>query len=285
MIRFAYPWLLHLGWLLPVLLVLGWMRANSLRQCLRSQGSRDTLQAMLPGWSTGRQRLRLLLQLAALALLIVAAAGPQVGTKLMEVERKGVDVILAVDVSQSMAAQDLAPDRMARARHSIRRLLGELHGDRVALLPFAGSAYLQNPLTTDYNMVGVLVDLLHPGLIPVPGTDLGAPLRLAMDSFSEGAEHERVIVLMSDGEDFVGDWRSDAEQAVQQGVRIFTVGMASTEGAPVPDPGQPGAYKQDRDGSIVLSRLNEDALIELARLGKGAYFRYNGRRRRTGGYS
>ncbi len=273
MIRFAYPWLLHLGWLLPVLLVLGWRRAGGLKRKLNAQGCRDTLQAMLPGWSTSRQRLRLLLQLLALALLIVAAAGPQVGTKLMEVERKGVDVILAVDVSQSMAAQDLAPDRMARARHSIRRLLAELHGDRVALLPFAGSAYLQNPLTTDYNMVGMLVDLLKPGLIPVPGTDLGAPIRLAMNSFAEGADHERVIVIMSDGEDFVGDWRSDAEKAVAEGVRVFTVGMASPEGAPVPDPDRTGAYKQDRDGSIVLSRLNEEALIELARMGNGAYYR------------
>ncbi len=276
MIRFEEPVWLYLLALLPVFAVIGWWQAARTRRLLGAHGRWDVLEAMLPGWSSGRLRLKGMLSLLGLGCMILALAGPQLGTQIVEVERKGVDVVLAVDVSQSMAARDLAPDRMARARHSIRQLLASLHGDRVALVPFSGAAFLQNPLTADYNMVGLLVDLLSPGLIPQPGTNLAAPIDKALELFSRDGETEgqhRVIVVLSDGEDFEGHWEEASERAVAAGVRIFSVGMASPEGGPLPDPDRPGALKTDRSGNIVLSRLNEEVLVQLAAAGNGSYYR------------
>lgn len=276
MIRFEEPYWLHLLWLLPVIAGLGWWQAGRTRRLLERHGRWAVLGPLVDGWSAGRLRLKSLLVVLGLALMVLALAGPQLGTRMVEVERKGVDVVLAVDVSQSMAARDLAPDRMARVRHSIRQLLGALHGDRVALVPFSGSAFLQNPLTSDYNMVGLLVDLLQPGLIPQPGTNLAAPIDTALELFARDGENEgqhRVLVVLSDGEDFEGRWEEAVQRATEAGVRIFSVGMASPEGGPVPDPQRPGALKTDRQGSIVLSRLNEEVLVALARAGRGEYYR------------
>ncbi len=277
MIRFEFPLLLHLLWGLPLL---GWALVRQAlrgRRRLGAHGDWQVLSAMLPGYSAARGVLRGLLFCLGLGLGILALAGPQIGTKTVEVERMGVDVVLAVDVSQSMAAQDLAPDRMARARFSIRQLLRTLKGDRVALVPFAGAAFEQNPLTADYTMVNLLVDLLRPGLIPRPGTNLAAPIESALRLFEESGEsaegQHRVLVVLSDGEDFEGQWEEAAERAKQAGVRIFAVGMASPEGAPVPDPERPGNWKSDRQGSIVLSRLNEELLVRLSTLGGGEYYR------------
>jgi Ca-activated chloride channel homolog len=278
MLRFAHSELLWLLLLLPALLWLSERRRGRLRRLLEQQGAWPAALRLLPGWSPARARWLDLTALAGLGLVLLALAAPQLGSRLIEVERKGVDVVVAVDVSQSMAAQDLAPDRMARARHSVRRLLRELSGDRVALVPFAGRAFLQNPLTTDYGMVAMLVDLLRPGLIPVPGTDLGAPIRVALEAFAsaggdaDGAR-DRVLILLSDGEDFEGDWPGALEEARQAGVVIHAVGLASPEGAPVPDPGRPGAYKLDSGGSIVLSRLDEETLARVAGAGGGLYLR------------
>jgi Ca-activated chloride channel homolog len=272
-IRFAEIYWLHLLWLVIPLLWLSWRRAGSLRKLLTRHSNWLTINKMLQNWSAGRLKLKAILQAIGFSLLVLALAAPQVGTKFLEVKRQGVDVVLAVDVSQSMAAQDFAPSRMARARHSIRRLLTELNGDRVALIPFAGNAFLQNPLTTDYNMVGMLVDLLKPGLIPVPGTNLGAPIEEALKLYDEGSEQHQVLIVLSDGEDFEGEWEAVAAQAAEKGVLIFCVGMASPDGAPIPDPKKKGAYKQDANGGIVLSRLNEDVLIQLASIGNGNYYR------------
>ncbi|MCA9783107.1 MAG: VWA domain-containing protein [Calditrichaeota bacterium] len=276
MIRFEFPVWLNLLWALPLLAILVWRQASRTRRLLAAAGRWNVLSGLLPGWSAGRLRLKGLLSLLGLGMMVVALAGPQLGTRKVEVERKGVDVVLAVDVSQSMAARDLAPDRMARTRHSIRQLLESLHGDRVALVPFSGAAFLQNPLTSDYNMVGILVDLLKPGLIPRPGTDLAAPINTALELFNREEEDQgqhRVLVVLSDGEDFEGQWEEAAKKAVEAGVRIFAVGMASLEGSPVPDPDRPGSLKTDRQGNIVLSRLNEEVLVHLVDLGQGSYFR------------
>lgn len=273
MIRFEHAWVLWLHLLLPALAWLAWREASRPRRLLAPWGGEAALARLLPGWSSGRALFRGLLAVGALAFWITAAAGPQIGTRQVEVKRKGVDVVVAVDVSQSMAAQDLAPDRMARARHSIRQLLENLKGDRVALLPFAGSAYLQHPLTSDYALSGLMTDLLKPGLLPMPGTDIGAAIRKALATYQETGPGQRVLIILSDGEDLVENWEEALGQAREAGVVIYTVGMGTTAGAPVPDPERPGAYKQDRAGGILLSRLDETVLQKLATEGGGLYLR------------
>ncbi len=273
MIRFSHGWLLWLLALLPVLFVFAWRGAGQIERLLKSLGGWPANKGLMPDYSFLRRVSREGLLLIALAFWIVAASGPQVGTREIEIKSRGVDVIVAVDVSLSMAAQDLQPDRMARARHSIRRLLAELKGDRVALIPFAGSAFLQHPLTSDYQLSATMTELLRPGLIPTPGTDLGAAIDLAIATFEEQEENDRVLILLSDGEDFAARWTESLSRAKAAGIRLFTVGMASPEGAPVPDPARQGAYKQDREGSIVFSKLDEATLAELAREGGGSYQR------------
>ena len=273
MIRFAHSWVLWLHLLLPALAWLAWREAARPRRLLEPWGGRAALERLLPGWSFGRSLFRGLLAVAALSCWITAAAGPQIGTRQIEVKRRGVDIVVAVDVSQSMAAQDLAPDRMTRARHSIRQLLESLQGDRVALLPFSGTAYLQHPLTSDYALAALMTDLLRPGLIPVPGTDIGGAIRKALATYQETGPGQRVLIILSDGEDLVENWEEALGQAREAGVAIFTVGMGTPTGAPVPDPDRPGAYKQDRGGSIVLSRLDETVLQRLAAEGGGLYLR------------
>lgn len=273
MIRFAHPQLLWLLLSLPFWAFWVWREAGRPGRLLADHGGEDTLRRLLPDWSRGRSLAKGLLGLLALAFWMVAAAGPQLGTRQVDVQRKGVDVVVAVDVSQSMAAQDLAPDRMARARHSIRQLLEKLQGDRVALMPFSGSAFLQHPLTSDYSLSGLFTDLLKPGLIPMAGTDLGGAIRRAVSTYQETAPGQRVLIILSDGEDFEDNWKEALAEAREAGVVIYTVGMGTPEGAPVPDPARPGAYKLDRQGSIVLSRLNEQVLQEVAAEGGGAYQR------------
>jgi Ca-activated chloride channel family protein len=273
MMRFSHAWIL---WSLLSLLPLAWLawrEATAPLRGLKDWGGMDTVRRLMPGWSRGRVLLRGAIGLLGLALVMLAAAGPQLGTRSIEVERKGVDVVVAVDVSQSMAAQDLSPDRMARARHSIRMLLEQLKGDRVALLPFSGGTHLQHPLTSDYALSGVMTDLLRPGLIPTPGTDLGAAIRKAVGVYQDTSPGQRVLILLSDGEDLEEDWRDALAEARKAGVTIHCVGMGTPDGAPVPDPERPGAYKTDAAGSIVLSRLNEDVLQKLASEGGGLYLR------------
>jgi Ca-activated chloride channel family protein len=272
MIRFSHAWVLWLHLALPLLAWLAWREAGRPRRLL-AHGGAAARERLLPGWSRPRALLRGLAALLGLACWITAVAGPQLGTRQVEVERTGVDVVVAVDVSQSMAAQDLAPDRMARARHSIRQLLSRMKGDRVALLPFAGATHLQHPLTSDYALAGVMTDLLRPGLLPVPGSDLGGAIRRAMGVYQDTAPGQRVLIILSDGEDLEGNWEEALVQAREAGVTIHTVGMGTPEGAPLPDPQRPGSYKTDRQGSIVFSRLDEAVLQRMAAEGGGLYLR------------
>jgi Ca-activated chloride channel family protein len=215
----------------------------------------------------------------AIALMAVALAGPRFGTKLKEVKREGVDLVVALDVSLSMQARDVAPNRLDRAKNEIKKLLDELRGDRVGLVLFAGDAFVQCPLTTDYGAVRLFLDVANPALIPTPGTDFGAALRRAVQAFQTGGEVDseeertRVLLFISDGENHVADIPSVLREARDEGILMFAAGVGETEGSPIPisvsrrNP----EYKKDRQGRTVTSRLEEDALKELS--SDGAYFR------------
>lgn len=226
-----------------------------------------------------RRRWKAAITSLGVLFLAIALVGPRFGTRLREIKREGIDLIIALDVSASMMAEDVAPNRLERARNEIKKLLDELKGDRVGLVTFAGDAFIQCPLTTDYAAVRLFLDVADPSLIPTPGTDFGAALAMAMKAFkapSTGSDDDartRAVLFVSDGENHVAELTTILEDARDGGVVLFAAGIGETEGVPIPvySNGRRVDYKRDRSGRIVTTRLEESALQDLAQ--DGSYFR------------
>ncbi len=260
-----YLWLL-VGW--PVLALLGW-RALAWRDSLAGRlGDRALVGRLSPSSTRRWRRRRLVLLLAAAALMIVAAARPQYGRIERTLDSSGVNVIVAVDVSPSMRARDVEPDRLERARASLRLLLGRLAGERVGIVAFAGEAVLQCPLTSDLTMARVALDSLDVDSVASAGTDIGAAISAAVRAFEhDGAEGGRVLVLLTDGEDHEGRAVEAAEQAAARGIAIFAIGIGSEIGVPLHEP--QGGFKTDREQRTVTTALRMPTLARVARLTGG----------------
>lgn len=275
MIRFAHPNALYLLWLLPVLVILGWGEYRWRLKVMRRWASEKLWDASIPYRAPGRILTKRWIQVAAIGLIILAISGPQVGTRLVEIKREGTDLVLAVDVSSSMQAEDITPSRLLKARHEITRLLDRLRGDRVALVPFAGVAFVQVPLTLDYAAVVSVLGALEPGLIPQPGSSLSAAIKQARRAFRQESKAQRIIVLISDGEDHEAGVMEEAKKAAEDGIIIYTVGMATPNGSPIPMKDERGnitGYKKDRQNQTVISRLNDKLLKEIASTTSGEFF-------------
>ena len=214
-----------------------------------------------------------------LILLVFAASGPQIGTRLAPVERKGVDLVFAIDVSQSMDAEDVKPNRLEKAKFEISQMIRKLKGDRVALVVFAGSSHLYLPLTTDYEAAQLFLDGIDTKLIPTQGTDLSTAIKTGLSAFTEESEYYKVFVLVTDGEDHEGAAIQLAEKVSSQGMIIHTVGVGTEIGSLIPLIEQDGSreYKRDRQGKLVTSILNEALLRDIARAGDGVYVRFDNR--------
>lgn len=212
----------------------------------------------------------------ALALVIVALARPQWGSEVQVVEQQGIQVMVALDVSHSMLAEDLRPNRLTRAKQEVDELMSRLDGDEVGLVLFSGASFIQFPLTSDYATARAFLENAHPGLISRPGTVIGDAIRTAMSGFDQERASQKVIVIMTDGEDHETDPVAAAGEAAENGSIIYTIGFGSPEGEPIPEfdeQGQRVGYKQDQQGNVVLSRLDETALQQIAQAGNGRYFR------------
>lgn len=268
--HFAYPHVLWLLWLLPPLAGLYWVAANRKRDALERFTEERFLDQLLPGRSAGRSMLRGSLLALALVSMLAGLAGPRWGFSWEEVERRGVDVVVALDLSRSMLSEDAKPNRLAAAKREMRDLIDLLEGDRVGLVVFAGTALVQCPLTLDYGAFSVFLDQLNPNSVPIGGTDLAAAVRTATDTFVKEEHSGRAVLLITDGEDHGAELRKAAAEAKAQGVHVFVVGMGSPEGVPVPD-GQGGFVKEA--GRVVLSKLDEAGLKELALTTGGSYVR------------
>lgn len=265
---------------LPVLVgVFVWAEhraANRLVRLIRE----PRLRAQLTGAaSAARRRWRYGLLLTGLAFLFIAMAAPRLGFETVEVHRRGLDLIVIVDVSKSMLANDLAPDRLTRAKLAVQDLVGQLPGDRVGLVAFAGNAFLQAPLTIDYDAVLSATSELDVDLIPLGGTNIGGAIDLSLEAFGKGGNGNRALLLLSDGEPTSDTEQADgllaAKRATAAGVRIFTVGFGTPDGALIPlSGGRRGEFVRDENGQIVRTRLNESALTEIARTGNGFYLRF-----------
>ena len=272
MFRFAYPEYLWLLWLLP-LLVAVWTAAGQLaRRRLSRFGRLETIRPLMPDASTGRRRLKFILYLTAFALLTLALARPQLGSKLREVESRGIEMMLVVDVSNSMLAEDFQPNRLERTKYAIDKLFDGLKQDRVGLVVFAGDAVVQLPITSDYRMARAFARRIDPSLVSVQGTAIGKALEQALLAFSGDTEqsHGRVIILITDGENHDDDAIAVAERAAQMGVKIFTIGIGTPEGAPIQIGGE---FIKDEAGEMVVSKLNEEMLARIADITGGAYVR------------
>ncbi len=246
------------------------------RRAIKRLGDVGLLERLMPLRSKRKHTIKFVLAALAFAAIVVAYANPQVGKSFEKVKRSGIDVIIAVDVSKSMLAEDVKPNRMARARQFVSRVIDELQNDRVGLIVFAGNAYLQMPLTTDKAATRLFLKTMSTEIVPTQGTAIGDAIRLAERSFELEEEQHKALIIITDGENHEGEALVAAEEAAEKGIVINAVGVGDPKGAPIPVNGRSGNdFKRDREGNIVLSKLNETMLQQLAAKGNGEYFRLN----------
>ena len=271
--RFEYPdylWLLLSVPLLALLLTSYWFWRQ---QALRQLGAPKLLERLLPGFSTVRFWIKNGLIALALGFLAVAWANPQRGAKKKPMEQQSADVFIAIDISQSMWAKDVAPSRLERTRQFASKLLEALEGERIGLIYFAGNAFLQTPLSTDYDFSMQSLQTASPDLITEQGTAIPAAIDLAVGSFDRDKDAGRMLILITDGESHDDDAVDRAEAAAAEGVMICTVGVGTSDGGPIPVDGRTDAYyKRDEEGRVVITRLNESLLAAIARAGGGSAY-------------
>ena len=261
---------------LPLAIPLAWALFALLRRrraALAQLVDPALLGVLAPAWNPARAKSRLVLRILALALLVLALARPQWGFRWEEVRRQGLDLVVALDTSRSMMASDIKPTRLQQAKWGIRDLLRNLRGDRVGLVPFAGSSILQCPLTIDYAAFAMTLDDVYSGIIPKGGTAIEQALRTAVAAFPADRTADRVILLITDGEDHEGDPLALLPELKEKGIRVYTIGIGTLEGEMVPAGDGQGGYFKDRQGQIVKTALKEDVLQRLALGTGGTYVR------------
>lgn len=235
----------------------------------------NLLKFVTPEISSVKPFIKFLVFSFAFIVLIVGASNPQIGSKLTEVKRSGADVMIVLDVSNSMKAEDLIPNRLEKAKQSISRLIDRLEGDRIGVVVFAGEAYVQLPITTDYAAAKLFLDNIDTDIIPEQGTLVGNAIETAMEAFGQDQGKNKAIIIISDGEGHEDNAVEMAQKAAEMGIVIHTIGMGSVDGVPIPSYSgrvQTG-YKKDKDGNTVITKLNEQALIEVASAANGMYVR------------
>jgi len=239
-------------------------------------GNLDLLKKLTASTSRGRQVLKISLIIISLAFMILSIARPQIGTKLEEVKRKGVDIMIALDVSTSMKAEDIKPNRLEKAKHEIENFINKLQGDRVGLIAFAGVSFVQCPLTLDYGAAKMFLNVMDVDLIPTPGTAIGQAIATAIKAFEQKERKHKVLILITDGEDHGSDPVEMAKEAKREGIVIYTVGIGSPKGVPIPlydSRGNRKGFKKDRNGEVVLTKLDEVTLEKIALETGGKYYR------------
>ena len=273
MLMFANPVYLYLLLLVPLFLLgYGALRYFRARR-IKAFGDPELVNALMPSWSRSKGWVRAVLFSLAFAFFVLGLARPRTGAKLAERTTKGAEIIVALDVSNSMLAQDYSPNRLERAKLAISRLTDRLQEDRIGLVIFAGTSFVQLPVTTDYVSAKMFLGSIDTGSIPVQGTAIGDAIRLSIKSFSAQSEKSRVIIVISDGENHEDDPVAAARQAAEVGIKVYTIGVGSAEGQPISVNGE---LLKDKDGNIVVTRLDEETLRNVAKAGGGAYIHAGG---------
>ena len=262
---YRFLWLLLLVPLIPALYAVA---LAFRKRRIRRFGDPKMVAHLMPHYSRAKGWVRIILFTLAFFFFVIGLSRPQIGAKLSERQTKGAEIMICLDVSNSMLAQDYTPCRLERAKLAISSLVDKLHDDRIGLIIFAGSSFVQLPVTTDYVSAKMFLSSIDAGSVPVQGTAIGDAIHTAMKSFSAQSEKSRVIILISDGENHEDDAVAAAKEAAQAGIRIYTVGVGSAAGQPIPVDGE---LLRDKDGNIVVTHLDEKTLRQIAEAGGGAY--------------
>lgn len=271
MFRFENPEYLYLFIAMPFLVALYIYLNIRKRNDVKKLGVLSTVKKMMPELSLKRSYLKFWLIFAALCTGIIMIARPQFGTKVENVEKEGIELVIAIDVSNSMLARDVSPDRLSRAKQILSRIIDVRKNDKVALIVFAGEAYVQMPLTSDTQSAKLFLNTIDPSLVPVQGTAIAEAITLGVSSFSGDQDVDKAMILITDGEDHEGNANEAARQASDAGIMINVIGIGSVEGTPVPESEYSNNYRTDNGGQVVVSRLNEQMAQEIAQNGKGLY--------------
>ncbi len=273
MFRFAHPGLLYLLIVIPLLIVFFVMMARKKKKAIAEFGNPELLEPLMPLLSFRRGAWKFVMLMLALVFVIIGVAGPQFGSKLQQVKKKGVELMIALDVSNSMMAQDIKPSRLEKAKMAIARMVEKLSNDKVGLIVFAGDAYVQLPITTDYSSAKLFLSNISTDVVPIQGTAIGSAIDLAAKSFTPETETSKAIIVITDGENHQDDAVAAAKRAREKGITVHTIGMGLEQGAPIPEKGHPGQFMKDGSGNIVVSKLDEKTLKEIAKSGEGLYVR------------
>ena len=276
MFRIANPEYLYALLVIPALIAFFWYSRIQRRKALALFGQKEILSVLMPNVSSFRPVLKFMILMFALASIIIGISRPQFGSKLKTEKRKGIELIIALDVSNSMMAEDIQPNRLERSKRAISQLVDKLSNDKIGLIVFAGEAYTQLPITADYVSAKLFLNSVGPQMVPTQGTAIGAAIELAQKSFNPQFAGSKAIIVITDGENHEDDAVGAAKAAAEQGIVVYTIGMGLPQGGPIPD-FENGSrnYRKDKQGNIVVTKLDEVMLQQIAEAGKGAYVRAN----------
>ena len=270
MFRFEEPLYLYLLLLVPVLAAVHYATDYHRRKRLRRYGDVALLKELMPDVSAVRREAKAWLMLAAWALLVFTLARPQFGTKVDTRKRQGIEAIIAMDISNSMLAEDVTPNRLEKSKMLVSSIVDQMTDDKIGLIVYAGEAYTQLPITSDYVSAKMFLETIQPSLISTQGTDIKQALDLAMKSFTPDDKASKAVFVITDGEDNEGGAVEMARAAAEKGIKVYVLGIGSPQGAPIPMPGST-QYITDNGGNVVVSKLNEQMCREIAAAGQGAY--------------
>ncbi len=275
MFRFENVEYLYGLFAIPVLIAAFWYAGRRRKEAVNNFADSALQKVILPTYSKAKNRIKLTLIISAFTFLIIAAANPQIGTRVQEVKQAGIDVYIALDVSLSMMAEDIKPNRLERAKFQISNLINKLKGDRIGLIVFSGAAYVQFPLTTDYSAANLFLSAVDVSSVPQPGTAIADAINLSVKSFDLKSATKKAIVIITDGEDHEGDLNKAIENAVSYKIKIYTIGLGSPDGVLIPIYNSAGnriGFKKDRNGNPVLTKLDEATLKNIAEKANGKYY-------------
>lgn len=276
MFRIANPEFIYALLVIPALIAFFWYSRIKRKKALAQFGQKEILTVLMPNVSASRPVVKFIILMIALGSIILGLARPQFGSKLKTEKRKGIELMIALDVSNSMMAEDIQPNRLERAKRAISQLVDKLSNDKIGLIVFAGDAYTQLPITADYVSAKLFLNSISPQMVPTQGTAIGAAINLGVKSFNPQFQGSKAMIIITDGENHEDDAIGEATEAAKQGVVIYTLGMGLPQGGPIPENvnGQK-SYRKDKQGNTIVTKLDEQMLQKIAEAGNGAYIRAN----------
>lgn len=275
MFRFEHTTYLFMLGALPLLVVLFVLARYVRKKAIDQFGDFPVMQRLMPDYSIVRPVVKAILICLAFLFLVLGVANPQMGRRMETVEREGVEIMIALDVSNSMMAEDIRPNRLEQAKLAISQLIKRLKNDKLGLVVFAGEAFVQLPLTTDYSAARMFLNSIRTNTVPVQGTAIGSAIELCLESFDPETKGNKALIIISDGENHEDDAMQMAKQAKEAGVQVHTIGIGSPDGMPIPIFNQYGQkdFRRDQEGNVVITKLNEAMMQQIAGAGGGTYVR------------